>query len=104
VLRPASVVSADAALRMFASLIAQAHPEVTAVAALERVHLEGYKRWLAARPNVREGSVSVATRAHRLGMLRMFFLRAIAWAGPTRRCLQRDAIRTGIVGLWLPAG
>ena len=44
VLRPASVVSADAALRMFAAFIAQAHPEVTAVAGLERVHLEDYKR------------------------------------------------------------
>jgi integrase len=82
VLRPASVTSADAALRMFAAFIAEAHPEVTAVAALERVHLEDYKRWLAARPNGRQGSVSVATRALRLGMLRMFFLRAIEWGWP----------------------
>ena len=90
VLRPASVVSADAALRMFASFIAETHPEVTAVAALERVHLEDYKRWLAARSNGRRARVSATTRAHRLGMLRMFFLRAIEWGwadAPTRPLL-----------------
>ena len=80
VLRPASVVSADAALRMFASFIADTHPDVTAVGGLERVHLEDYKRWLAARRTGRgDARVSATTRAHRLGMLRVFFLRAIEW-------------------------
>ena len=80
VLRPAGVVSADAALRLFASFIADAHPDVTAVAQLDRVHLEDYKRWLAARRNGRgDARVSATTRAHRLGMLRVFFLRAIEW-------------------------
>ena len=50
VLRPASVVSTDAALRMFASFIAGSHPNVTSVAGLQRAHLEDYKRWLAAAP------------------------------------------------------
>jgi site-specific recombinase XerD len=79
VLRPASVTSTDLSLRTFASFLVADHPQVTAVAQLERVHLEDYKRWLLARDSGRGKKLSATTRSLRLGSLRMFFIRAIEW-------------------------
>ena len=49
------------------------------VAAVTRGHIEAYKPWLAARVGRDGPRVSVNTRAHRLGTLRMFFLRLEEW-------------------------
>lgn len=75
VLRPGSVRNTDQALRSFATFLMEHHPEVTDLTQVSRAHIEGYKPWLAARPGRDQRSASNATLAHRLGTLRMFFVR-----------------------------
>ena len=79
VLRPGSVRNADQALRAFAAFLTEGHPEVTTIAAVGRRHIEQYKPWLAARPGQKVPRVTAATIAHRLGTLRMFFIRIEEW-------------------------
>ena len=78
VLRPSSVTATDVGLRTFAAFLAETHPEVTAIAHLDRAHLEDYKRWLVQRSD-RIGAVTTTTRTLRLGALRVFFLRLGEW-------------------------
>ena len=78
-LRPGSVGGADLALRCFAAFLAEAAPDVHTVAAVRRRHIEDYKPWLAARPGRSTGRVTTNTLAHRLGTLRMFFVRIEEW-------------------------
>ena len=78
-LRPGSVQNTDQALRAFAGFLHEAAPDVVTVAAVTRGHIEAYKPWLAARVGRDGPRVSVNTRAHRLGTLRMFFLRLEEW-------------------------
>jgi site-specific recombinase XerD len=80
VLRPGSVTGADLALRSFAAFLVEAAPEVTSIADLVRRHVEEYKPWLAARPGQNRPRVTDATIAHRLGTLRMFFVRIDEWS------------------------
>jgi site-specific recombinase XerD len=77
-LTPATVTANDTSLRTFGTFLLLEHPTVVAIAHLERVHLEHYKRWLAA-DNDDHLAVSATTRSLRLGSLRMFFHRAIEW-------------------------
>jgi site-specific recombinase XerD len=79
VLRPGSVVNADIALRSFAGFLVEAAPEVTGTAQVTRRHVENYKPWLAKRPGQNKARVTTATLAHRLGTLRMFFVRIDEW-------------------------
>ncbi len=81
VLRPGSVRNTDQCLRCFATYLLLHHPEVASVRDIKRAHVEGYKPWLASRPG-RSGAPRAkdATLAHRLGTLRMFFLRIDEWA------------------------
>jgi site-specific recombinase XerD len=79
VLRPRSVVNADMALRCFAGFLAGTAPEVTGLAQVTRRHIEAFKPWLAARPGQNKPAVTTATIAHRLGTLRMFFVRIDEW-------------------------
>jgi hypothetical protein len=74
-LRPGSVTGVELGLRSFAGFLLETHPDVTTVAAVTRAHIEAYKPWLAARPGQRVPRLTVNTRAHRLGTLRMFFAR-----------------------------
>ena len=83
-LRPGSVSNADQALRAFAGFLHQSAPDVVSVAAVVRGHIEAYKPWLAARVGRDGPRVSVNTRAHRLGTLRMFFLRIEDWGWEDR--------------------
>jgi site-specific recombinase XerD len=82
VLRPGSVGGADLALRSFAAFLAESAPHVRSVAEVTRRHVEDYKPWLAGRPGQRKPRVSTATLAHRLGTLRMFFVRIDEWGWP----------------------
>jgi hypothetical protein len=41
--------------------------------------IEGFKPWLAARPGQDRDRLTPATIAHRLGTLRVFFLRIDEW-------------------------
>jgi len=79
VLRPGSVSGADLALRSFAGFLAETTPEVTSIAQVTHRHIEGYKPWLAARPGQNKPRLTTATIAHRLGTLRMFFVRLDEW-------------------------
>ncbi|MGB4916299.1 MAG: tyrosine-type recombinase/integrase [Propionicimonas sp.] len=79
VLRPRSVANADIALRSLAAFLVAEHPGVRCVAEIGRLQIEGYKPWLAARPGQNRDRVTPATIAHRLGTLRMFFLRIDEW-------------------------
>jgi site-specific recombinase XerD len=79
ILRPGSVHNTDQALRAFAGFLLQAAPEVTSVAQVTRRHVEDYKVWLAKRPGQRKPRLTTATLAHRLGTLRMFFVRIQEW-------------------------
>ena len=79
VLRPGSVSGADLALRSFAAFLAEAAPPVTSLAQVTRRHVEDFKPWLAARPGQNKPRLTTATIAHRLGTLRMFFVRIDEW-------------------------
>jgi site-specific recombinase XerD len=81
-LRPGSVGNADQALRSLAAFLVERAPEVTSVAEIGRRHIEDYIRWLAARPGKRTARATPATLAHRLGTLRMFFIRILDWDWP----------------------
>jgi site-specific recombinase XerD len=78
VLRPGSVSGADLALRSFAAFLAETSP-VTSLTLITRRHIEDFKPWLAARPGQNKPRLTTATIAHRLGTLRMFFLRIEEW-------------------------
>jgi site-specific recombinase XerD len=79
VLRPGSVTGADLALRSFAAFLLETAPDVTSVGQVTRRHVEDYKPWLAKRPGQNKARVTTATLAHRLGTLRMFFVRIDEW-------------------------
>lgn len=79
VLRPGSVRNTDQALRAFAGFLTETAPQVLTVAAVTRRHIEDYKPWLAARPGQQVPRASTNTIAHRLGTLRMFFVRIEEW-------------------------
>jgi len=55
---------------------------VTSVADIVRRHIEDYRPWLATRPGQNKPRVTPATIAHRLGTLRMFFVRIDEWGWP----------------------
>jgi site-specific recombinase XerD len=80
VLRPGSVTNADIALRSFAGFLVEVAPEVVSTAQVTRRHVEDYKPRLAKRPGQNKTRVTAATLAHRLGTLRMFFVRIDEWA------------------------
>jgi site-specific recombinase XerD len=79
VLRPRSVGNADQALRSFAAFLTELAPETTSIAAVTRRHIEAFKLWLAARPGQNKPRLTGSTLAHRLGTLRMFFIRIEEW-------------------------
>lgn len=79
VLRPGSVAGADLALRSFAAFLLDTAPEVTDLRQVTRRHVEDYKTWLAARPGQDKPRLTTATLAHRLGTLRVFFVRLEEW-------------------------
>jgi site-specific recombinase XerD len=82
VLRPGSVGNADQALRSLAAFLAEHAPEVSAVADINRRHIEDFIRWLSARSGRTTDRITPATMAHRLGTLRMFFVRISEWDWP----------------------
>ena len=79
VLRPGSVSGADLALRSFAAFLVQTCPPPASLTLITRRHIEDFKPWLTARPGQNKPQVTTATIAHRLGTLRMFFVRLDEW-------------------------
>jgi site-specific recombinase XerD len=79
VLRPGSVSGADLALRSSAAFLAEAPSPAISLAQVTRRHVGDFKPWLAARPGQNKPRLTAATIAHRLGTLRMFFVRIEEW-------------------------
>ena len=79
VLRPGSVKNMDSTMRAFVEFLVQCAPEVTSMSQIERRHIEDFKTWLAKRPGRASARLNPATMVHRLGTLRMFFLRIEEW-------------------------
>jgi site-specific recombinase XerD len=82
ILRPGSVSGADLALRSLAAFLVEQAPDVRFVSDIRRRHVEDFRSWLAARPGHRTARITPATLAHRLGTLRMFFVRISDWDWP----------------------
>jgi integrase len=78
-LRPSSVDVIDTTLRQLAGMLTTGYPDVTCVAGIERVHIEQFKVWLAARPGRRKSPLSKTTLGMRMGHLRTFYERIIEW-------------------------
>jgi site-specific recombinase XerD len=79
VLRPGSVGGADLALRSFTAYLTAEHPDLQRIRDVGRPQIEGFKTWVAERPGQNKARVTPATIAHRLGTLRVFFLRIEEW-------------------------
>jgi site-specific recombinase XerD len=79
VLRPGSVKNMDSTMRAFVEFLIAGAPEVTSMSQIERRHIEDFKTWLAKRPGRATARLNPATMVHRLGTLRMFFLRITEW-------------------------
>ncbi|HEY3036874.1 MAG TPA: hypothetical protein VGJ54_19730, partial [Streptosporangiaceae bacterium] len=82
ILRPGSVSGADLALRSLAAFLTEQAPEVRFIGDIRRHHVEDFRTWLTARPGYRTARLTPATLAHRLGTLRMFFVRISDWDWP----------------------
>jgi site-specific recombinase XerD len=82
VLRPGSVGGADLALRSLAAFLIEQAPHVASIGDVGRHEIEDFVRWLAVRPGRTTVRVTPATLAHRLGTLRMFFVRISEWDWP----------------------
>ena len=79
-LRPGSVETIDTTLRLFGLFITDHDPKIRGVADINRIHIEAFKPWLAARPGQGgRGTLSPTTIGMRLGHLRAFFTRIIEW-------------------------
>ena len=77
--RPATVSATSDALRFFAGQATGEDPSLTAIAQLNRRHIEAHKTWMAARPGKQHARLSPVTICHRLGFLRTFFERIMEW-------------------------
>lgn len=82
VLRPGSVKGAELALRSFGEFLLERAPEVTSINQITRRHIEDFKPWLSKRPGRTTPRLNPATMVHRLGTLRMFFIRLEEWDWP----------------------
>lgn len=82
-LRPASVTKADSILRQFAGWLTTHHPEIGALADVERSHIEAFKRYLPTRPG-KNGRPPLSDQTIRiaLGTLRTFLERVSEWGYP----------------------
>jgi integrase len=76
--RPGTVMATDLALRLLAGHLIDTDNECRCVAAIERRHIETFKKAMARRPGRKPGTrLSPTTIRHRLGLLRTFFERLI---------------------------
>ena len=80
-LRPGSVGGRPPGLALLRrAFLVESAPEVTSTAQVTRRHIEDYKPWLATTvPAQNKERLTTATVAHRLGTLRMFFVRIEEW-------------------------
>ncbi len=77
--RPGTVSAAELTLRFFAHCVTESDQSCTSVAAIGRVHIEDYKRWLVARRGNTGEPLATMTIRHRLSTVRTFFERIMEW-------------------------
>jgi site-specific recombinase XerD len=77
--RPTTVAATEQMLRHFAGQVTEGDPTCTAMADVERRHIEAFKLWLAARPGKAGKPLATVTIRNRLGTLRTFFERLRDW-------------------------
>ncbi|MGH9267947.1 MAG: tyrosine-type recombinase/integrase, partial [Acidimicrobiales bacterium] len=93
-LRPATTKHIESDLREFGTWLADAHPNVTSCAELERRHIEDYKTWVAAKHGRYTGKpLSRISIKNRLINLHCFFDRITEWGYPNPP--QRPLLFTG---------
>ena len=77
---PRTVTKADTTLRQFAGYVTAVDPTCTTAAAITEHHVGDYGAWLAVQTDPSTGRcVSAGTVNQRLGQLRRFFERLVAW-------------------------
>jgi site-specific recombinase XerD len=82
-LRPSTVTHIEHDLREFAVWLRQQHPTVATCAGLQRVHIEDYKRWVAAKHGRYTGKpLNRVSVKNRLINLHCFFDRITEWGYP----------------------
>ncbi len=82
-LRPSTVKHIEHDLREFGTWLADAYPNVSSCADLERVHVEAYKIWLAAKHGRYTGKpLNRVSMKNRLINLHCFFDRIAEWGYP----------------------
>jgi integrase len=78
-MRPNTIRSAEADLRIFAGFLIGHDPALSCVGDVERSHVEAFKIWQRAQPGQTGKPYKDASFRRRLSMLKMFFIRIIEW-------------------------
>ena len=82
-LQPSTISAIDGILRCFAGYLTTHHPEIKALADVERIHIEAFKKYLPTRPGKNgRPPLSRSTIGMTLGILRTFFERVSEWDYP----------------------
>jgi integrase len=78
-MRPNSVRSAEADLRIFAGFVIGHDPALGCVADVERSHVEAFKLWQRAQTGRTGKPFKETSFRRRMSLLKMFFIRIIEW-------------------------
>ena len=78
-MRPATVRSTEADLRIFAGFLLGHDPALCCVADIERSHIEAFKLWQRAQPGQTGKPFKESSFRRRMSLLKMFFIRIIEW-------------------------
>jgi integrase len=78
-MRPSTVRSTEADLRIFAGFVIGHDPALGCVADIERSHVEAFKLWQRAQTGQTGKPFREASFRRRMSLLKMFFIRIIEW-------------------------
>jgi len=78
-MRPNSVRSTEADLRIFAGFLIDHDPALSCVADIERSHVEAFKLWQRAQTGQTGKPFKESSFRRRMSLLKMFFIRIIEW-------------------------
>lgn len=78
-MRPGTVRSTEADLRIFAGFLIDHDLALSCVADIERSHVEAFKIWQRAQPGRNGKPIKETSFRRRMSLLKMFFIRIIEW-------------------------
>lgn len=78
-MRPSTVRSTEADLRIFAGFLIDHDPALCCVADIERSHVEAFKLWQRAQTGQTGKPFKETSFRRRMSLLKMFFIRIIEW-------------------------